>query len=203
MDLFVNSRSRRRRTSSRRTRMTSSVPACQSSRAPSARAAAFRAFTSSTAPSRKACLRKSFERGHRHARSHERISSDSPRKKDARGIYLLIKTSVENEELLPRSRAEIERQIGDYYVFEIDGNLAGCMRCIVTPTDQGRDGMRLVAGKYENQESALGSCNTSKTQAATRRREFVLLTTQAVNTSSRRALCAWHPTTCRPNAEGL
>src|SRR5207244_7815466 len=48
-------------------------------------------------------------------------------KKDARGIHGLIKASVENEELLPRTRAEIEREIDDFYVFEVDGNLAGCI----------------------------------------------------------------------------
>src|SRR5262249_16333805 len=48
-------------------------------------------------------------------------------KKDVRGIAALIKTSIENEELLPRTLTDIERQIGDFYVFDVDGNLAGCV----------------------------------------------------------------------------
>src|SRR5262249_25363976 len=48
------------------------------------------------------------------------------RKKDGRGINGLIRSGVENDELLPRSAAEIERQINDFYVFEVDGSLAGC-----------------------------------------------------------------------------
>jgi amino-acid N-acetyltransferase len=42
------------------------------------------------------------------------------RKKDTRAIYQLIKASVENEELLPRSLAEIERQVNDFFVFEVN-----------------------------------------------------------------------------------
>jgi amino-acid N-acetyltransferase len=49
------------------------------------------------------------------------------RKKDARGVNALIRAGVENEELLPRSMAEIDRQIGDFFIFEVDGSLAGCI----------------------------------------------------------------------------
>ena len=75
-------------------------------------------------------------------------------KKDARGIHHLIKASVENEELLPRTLSEIERGIGNYFVFEVDGNLAGCIalhfhledKKAEDPTHrlQNRDLMRLV-----------------------------------------------------------
>src|SRR5207253_2742183 len=48
-------------------------------------------------------------------------------RKDARAIYGLIKGGVESDELLQRTLAEIERQIGDFYVFDVDGNLAACV----------------------------------------------------------------------------
>ena len=48
-------------------------------------------------------------------------------KRDARTILELIAPSVENEELLKRSRSGIEKQIADYFIFEIDRNPAGCV----------------------------------------------------------------------------
>jgi amino-acid N-acetyltransferase len=104
-------------------------------------------------------------------------------KKDARGIYLLIKTSVENEELLPRSRAEIERQIGDYYVFEIDGNLAGCI-ALHRYADATKAEMACVcvAGKYENQ--GIGARLVQYVEDQARQlgvANLFCLTTQAVN----------------------
>jgi amino-acid N-acetyltransferase len=49
------------------------------------------------------------------------------RKRDVRAIWALIQTGVENDELLRRTRTEIERQIADFYVFEVDRNLVGCI----------------------------------------------------------------------------
>lgn len=73
-------------------------------------------------------------------------------KKDVRGIQYLIKNSVENEELLPRTRSEIERQIGAYYVFEVDGNLAGCIALHHFPDEKKAEmACVCVAVKYENQ----------------------------------------------------
>lgn len=104
-------------------------------------------------------------------------------KKDARGIHLLIKTSVENEELLPRSRAEIERQIGDYYVFEVDGNLAGCI-ALHRYSDPLKAEMACVcvAGRYENQ--GIGGRLVQYVEDQARQlnvKELFCLTTQAVN----------------------
>jgi len=49
------------------------------------------------------------------------------RKFDAPTILKLIANGVEAEELIKRTRAGIERQIGDYFLFEIDRNPAGCV----------------------------------------------------------------------------
>ena len=54
-------------------------------------------------------------------------------KKDVRAIRNLIRESVEQEELVKRSRQEILNHITDYYVFEIDGNIVGCVALHVQP----------------------------------------------------------------------
>lgn len=46
---------------------------------------------------------------------------------DVRVIYGLIQESVANEEIVARTREEIENQIDDFYVFEIDGAVVACI----------------------------------------------------------------------------
>jgi amino-acid N-acetyltransferase len=104
-------------------------------------------------------------------------------KKDARGIHNLIKQSVENEELLPRTRAEIEKRIGEYYVFEVDGNLAGCI-ALHPFADEKKAEMACVcvSAKYENQ--GIGGRLMQFTEEQARQngaREVFCLSTQAVN----------------------
>jgi amino-acid N-acetyltransferase len=48
-------------------------------------------------------------------------------KKDVRAIRNLIRESVEQEELVKRTRQDILSHINDYYVFQIDGNIVGCV----------------------------------------------------------------------------
>ena len=48
-------------------------------------------------------------------------------KKDIRAILTLTKPSMESAELVKRTRATIEKQIGDYYLFEIDKNPVACV----------------------------------------------------------------------------
>lgn len=48
-------------------------------------------------------------------------------KKDVSNLLSMIKNSVQNEELIQRSRSEVIAQLSDYYVFEIDKNLVGCV----------------------------------------------------------------------------
>lgn len=49
------------------------------------------------------------------------------KKKDAGVIHNLIRESVQSQQLRPRSRKEIAENIGDYYVFEIDNTVVGCV----------------------------------------------------------------------------
>jgi amino-acid N-acetyltransferase len=104
-------------------------------------------------------------------------------KKDARAIFALIKTSMENEELLPRTQGEIERQASDFYLFEVDGTVAGCAALHVY-ADEGKAEMHCVcvAPKYENQGIGGRLMQFLEEQARSQRvRELFCLSTQAVN----------------------
>ena len=48
-------------------------------------------------------------------------------KKDVRAVMTLIRESVNNEELVRRTRADILAHLEDYWVLEIDRNLVGCV----------------------------------------------------------------------------
>ena len=74
------------------------------------------------------------------------------RKRDVRSIQQLIQASVESEELLPRTRAAIEKQLDDYYIFEVDKNPVACVALHVYPeTQQGELACLCVRGTHENQ----------------------------------------------------
>jgi amino-acid N-acetyltransferase len=55
------------------------------------------------------------------------------KKKDVRAIQMLTKTAVEAEELVRRTRANIEKNLGDYFIFEIDRNPVACVALHVYP----------------------------------------------------------------------
>jgi amino-acid N-acetyltransferase len=54
-------------------------------------------------------------------------------KKDIRAIQLLTKKAVEAEELVKRNRAAIEKNLGDFFIFEIDKNPVACVALHVYP----------------------------------------------------------------------
>jgi amino-acid N-acetyltransferase len=58
------------------------------------------------------------------------------KKKDIRAIQLLTKKAVEAEELVRRTRGEIEKNLADYYIFEIDKNPVACVALHVYPAQQ-------------------------------------------------------------------
>ena len=104
-------------------------------------------------------------------------------RKDARGIHRLIKASVENEELLPRSLAEIERTINEFFVFEVDGNLAACIALHFFPEEKKAEMACVCVGsKYENQGIGGRLMQYVEEQArAAGMQELFCLSTQAVN----------------------
>ena len=54
-------------------------------------------------------------------------------KKDVRAVMTLIRQSVDSEELVKRTKADILAHLEDYWVLEIDRNLVGCVALHVYP----------------------------------------------------------------------
>ena len=71
-------------------------------------------------------------------------------KKDVRSIMRLIGNSVAAEELLRRTRAQVAADIGDYSVFEIDGNMVGCVAIHPLEGKTAEMGCLFVAPGHEN-----------------------------------------------------
>jgi amino-acid N-acetyltransferase len=73
-------------------------------------------------------------------------------KKDIRSILNLTKSSVASEELMKRTRSTIEKQLVDYYLFEIDKNPVACVALHVYPEqNQGELACLYVSSSHENQ----------------------------------------------------
>jgi amino-acid N-acetyltransferase len=73
-------------------------------------------------------------------------------KKDVRAIQLLTKQAVEADELVKRTRAMIEKNLGDYFIFEIDKNPVGCVALHVHPDENwGELACLYVSASHENQ----------------------------------------------------
>jgi amino-acid N-acetyltransferase len=111
------------------------------------------------------------------------------RKRDIRSIQQLIKSSVETEELLPRSREAIEKQIEDYYIFEVDRHPVACVALHVYPNERkGELACLYVRGTHENH----GIGRTMVQFVESRARELgldalIVLSTQAFNFFSSKA----------------
>jgi amino-acid N-acetyltransferase len=73
-------------------------------------------------------------------------------KKDVGSIYNLIQDSVQNEELVKRTRQSLAQQIDDYYVFEIDRNIVACVALHIFPEQAKAEMACLYVGRsHENQ----------------------------------------------------
>ncbi len=73
-------------------------------------------------------------------------------KKDVRSIMHLTKNSVATEELTKRTRAGIEKQLNDYYIFEIDKNPVACVALHLYPEQhKGELACLYVSPSHENQ----------------------------------------------------
>lgn len=105
------------------------------------------------------------------------------KKKDVRAIQLLTEKGVQSDELVKRTRATIEKQLGDFYIFEIDKNPVACVALHVYPEqNKGELAALFVSPSHENQgigrkliqfveskarETGLGELITLSTQAFT------------------------------------
>jgi amino-acid N-acetyltransferase len=85
-----------------------------------------------------------------HTNTYENIRSAT--KKDVQAIQLLTRQAVEADELVNRTRAMIEKSIGDYFIFEIDGNPVACVALHVYPDQRkGEIASLYVSAPHENQ----------------------------------------------------
>jgi amino-acid N-acetyltransferase len=85
-----------------------------------------------------------------HANEYQAIRK--AQRKDARSILNLIQASIESDELVRRTRAEIERQIDDFYLFEVDRNPVACAALHPFPVENKAElACVCVDPRYENQ----------------------------------------------------
>lgn len=74
------------------------------------------------------------------------------KKKDVRAIQVLTAKGVQSDELVKRTRPSIEKQLGDYYIFEIDKNPVACVALHLYPDEKkGELACLFVSPSHENQ----------------------------------------------------
>jgi len=74
------------------------------------------------------------------------------KKKYIRAIQVLTDKGVQSDELVKRTRAVIEKQLGDYHIFEIDKNTVACVALHVYPEqNKGELACLFVSPSHENQ----------------------------------------------------
>ena len=76
-------------------------------------------------------------------------------KKDVRSIMNLTKPSVASDELVKRTRASIEKQLADYYIFEIDKNPVACVALHVY-AEQGKGELACLYVMPGNENQGIG-----------------------------------------------
>jgi amino-acid N-acetyltransferase len=89
------------------------------------------------------------------------------RRSDVRAIEQLIKSSIEKDELAPRSRASIEKELGAYFIFEVDGNPIACVALHSTRRRSRASSRLYVRPSHENQ--GIGRRWSSSSRSARRR----------------------------------
>lgn len=104
-------------------------------------------------------------------------------KKDVRAVFNLIQQGVKADELVKRTRIDLEKQIGDFFVFEVDRNPVGCIALHQYP-EQGKAELAsvFVDDRYANQGIGVKLISYVETLARSKRfAELFCLSTQAVN----------------------
>ncbi len=116
-----------------------------------------------------------------HANEYQAIRR--AQRRDARLLYALIQDSIESDELMRRTYAEIERTIDDFFVFEVDRNLVGCAALHLYPQEQQAElACVCVNVRYENQGIGAKLMQYAEAQArAAGVAQMFCLSTQAFN----------------------
>ncbi len=104
-------------------------------------------------------------------------------KKDVRAVFNLIQQGVQADELVKRTRADLEKQIGEFFVFEVDRNPVACV-ALHAYADQNKIELAsvYVDDRYTNQ--GIGAKLIQFAENLARDRGFAMifcLSTQAVN----------------------
>jgi amino-acid N-acetyltransferase len=105
------------------------------------------------------------------------------RKRDVRSIEQLIHASVESEELLPRSKAAIEKQLDDYYLYEVDRNPVACVALHTFP-EEGKGELACLCVRPSHENQGLGVRMVQYVEERAREaglRTLIALSTQAFN----------------------
>ncbi len=85
-----------------------------------------------------------------YANEYEHIRA--AKKKDVRAIRMLTRQAVEADELVPRTKGMIERNLDDYYIFEIDRNPVACVALhVYHEKNQGELACLYVSSSHENE----------------------------------------------------
>jgi amino-acid N-acetyltransferase len=104
-------------------------------------------------------------------------------KKDVRAIFHLIRQGVQAEELVKRTRTDLERMVGDYFVFEVDKNPVACAALHTYPEDDKAELASVyVDHRYENK--GIGGKLIAYAETVARGKGFgtlYCLSTQAIN----------------------
>ena len=105
------------------------------------------------------------------------------RRGDVRAIEQLIHSSVESEELAPRTRATIERELADYYIFEVDQHPIACV-ALHEYADRRAGELACLYVHPSHENRGIGRTMVQFVEAQARERGFdtlLALSTQAFN----------------------
>jgi amino-acid N-acetyltransferase len=116
-----------------------------------------------------------------HANEYQSIRK--AQKKDLRAIHGLIQRGVQADELLKRTRADLERAIEDYFVFEVDKNPVACGALHQYPAQKKAEVASIyVDPRHENQGIGAKLIKYAEDQArALGFSTLYCLSTQAIN----------------------
>jgi amino-acid N-acetyltransferase len=116
-----------------------------------------------------------------HANEYQSIRK--AQKKDLRAIYGLIQRGVEADELLKRTRADVERTIEDFFVFEVDKNPVACGSLHQYPEQKKAEVASIyVDPRHENRGIGVKLIKYAEEQARALGHETLFcLSTQAIN----------------------
>jgi amino-acid N-acetyltransferase len=116
-----------------------------------------------------------------HANEYQAIRR--AQKRDTKAIHALIQAGIENDELVRRSLEDIERQVEDFFIFEVDRSPAGCVAVHLYPdANKAELACMCVDTRYENQGIGGKLMHFAETQARVAgAAELFCLSTQAFN----------------------